>query len=511
MSNKIKESDKSKIPDKLEKFLERKDITLNYLISDEKAIFDVMLVLYKVGFMANSVIKLTLKNNNIIIVEGSVEMGLQDIIFSHFSDQPKRIFFDEKEINVIMYPLTETVLETVGHLKDAIKEKNTQAFANINVKDIKLWKVNIFLKELNEKLNHINEKINVNIKTNLKHPVKMREVHYTATFEDKTSYLFHFFGWNWDEHIINNHESDSEKKHSTVHLVNDEDLIYIIWSQKFKIDLPIIMNTYDYNKLPTFVGGVKEMLEEIQNLVIGEFLRLYKTFQHITRANEATIFEAENAKLKVIKQHNAKLETKNAKLELWRQYITLHEKKSAKLKVKSGDFIIEYFDLKNKIVKLKTSIEEQERKNIELESRLTIMEQDSSIISGENGVVLEVVTVLINSAKCLNGKLLEKKEVDTFLDEVHKKSVDNEIRLRNKKKKLKKTEQASSNQNQESADGIKNSVQSRNKAISCDMISTGTLCQNSSTVPLLSSGGILSLAQLFDKATDAEYVTIHAN
>ncbi|POG68490.1 hypothetical protein GLOIN_2v1635553 [Rhizophagus irregularis DAOM 181602=DAOM 197198] len=44
----------------------------------------------------------------------------------------------------------------------------------------------------------------------------------------------------------------------------------------------------DYNELPTFAGGVKETPEEIRNLVIGEFLRLHKTSQHITSANEAT-------------------------------------------------------------------------------------------------------------------------------------------------------------------------------------------------------------------------------
>ena len=45
----------------------------------------------------------------------------------------------------------------------------------------------------------------------------------------------------------------------------------------------------DYNELPTFVGGVKETPEEILNLVIGEFLRLHKSSQHITSANEATL------------------------------------------------------------------------------------------------------------------------------------------------------------------------------------------------------------------------------
>ena len=44
----------------------------------------------------------------------------------------------------------------------------------------------------------------------------------------------------------------------------------------------------DYNELPTFVGDVKDMPEDIQNQVIGEFLRLHKTSQHITSVNEAT-------------------------------------------------------------------------------------------------------------------------------------------------------------------------------------------------------------------------------
>ncbi|SRR2546423_12940634 len=145
MSDKTKESDKSKTPDKLEKFLEGKNITLNCLISDEEAIFDVTvfngsnnrvstlanvirnrrldrfqnidstkLVLYKVGFMADSVVKLALKNNNVFIVEGSVEMGLQDTVFSHFPEQPQRIYSGEKGINVIVYPPTERVPEVLS-------------------------------------------------------------------------------------------------------------------------------------------------------------------------------------------------------------------------------------------------------------------------------------------------------------------------------------------------------------------------------------------------------------
>ena len=46
----------------------------------------------------------------------------------------------------------------------------------------------------------------------------------------------------------------------------------------------------DYNELPTFARGVKETPEEIRNLVIGEFLRLHKTSQHITSTPVVNIF-----------------------------------------------------------------------------------------------------------------------------------------------------------------------------------------------------------------------------
>ncbi|GES87680.1 hypothetical protein GLOIN_2v1735823 [Rhizophagus clarus] len=137
--------------------------------------------------------------------------------------------------------------------------------------------------------------------------------------------------------------------------------------------------------------------------------------------------------------------------------------------------------------------------------------------------------------------------MDSFLLEAHKKIVSSEIKQRNKEKKLSKAEQASLNQDRESdtrcstsgkipevtnpvtkisagapgqnshrkkgaenivqliVDGITEDAQSSDKAIPCDMISIESLNQNSSTDPLL------SLAQLFDKADDAEYGAIRAN
>ncbi|PKK60007.1 hypothetical protein RhiirC2_793980 [Rhizophagus irregularis] len=103
---------------------------------------------------------------------------------------------------------------TLSCLVERYQGKNTQAFANIDAKDIKLWKVNIFLEEENEKLTAVNTKINVNIKDELggvellpllkisKHftfqpadehihiivqcPVEMKEVHCIATYGYKS-------------------------------------------------------------------------------------------------------------------------------------------------------------------------------------------------------------------------------------------------------------------------------------------------------------------------------------
>jgi hypothetical protein len=176
----------------------------------------------------------------------------------------------------------------VSFFRDVIKEKNTQAFANVDVKDIKLWKVDISLEEENEKLTTIDTKINVNIKDELgdvellplskisKHftsqpadehihiivqrPVETKEVHCTATYGRKSEKFlwavtrgqitlsalktrlrtcFTFPDGTEDEHIVINRESGKKR----IRLVDDEDLACIIWSQGFKVDLPIVLDT----------------------------------------------------------------------------------------------------------------------------------------------------------------------------------------------------------------------------------------------------------------------------
>src|SRR4051812_17255059 len=114
MSDKTEVPNKSKTPNKLEKFLAGEDIILNCLIPNERVndIFEVTisnannnrvfflmeairnccldqfqdidstsLALYKIRFIADSVIINTLRNNNVFIVDGLVKIESQDRIF----------------------------------------------------------------------------------------------------------------------------------------------------------------------------------------------------------------------------------------------------------------------------------------------------------------------------------------------------------------------------------------------------------------------------------------------
>ncbi|GES93165.1 hypothetical protein GLOIN_2v1030212 [Rhizophagus clarus] len=146
--------------------------------------------------------------------------------------------------------------------------------------------------------------------------------------------------------------------------------------------------------------------------------------------------------------------------------------------------------------------------------------------------------------------------MDSFLLEAHKKIVSSEIKQRNKEKKLSKAEQASLNQDQESDTGCstsenrasdpegiipevsnpvtkisagaplsKNSHRKKGAENISQMISDGIRNDSQSQKCILgfsndillqqsqisSTVSLLTLAQLFDKATDAEYGAIHAN
>ena len=116
--------------------------------------------------------------------------------------------------------------------------------------------VDISLEEPNEKLKLVNEKIYVNIKGELegvelkplskisKHfasqpadehihitiqrPVETKEVHCTATYGRKSK-------------KINRECGGNEKE-----IIDDEDLASVIWTQGFKVDFPIVVDTCKY-------------------------------------------------------------------------------------------------------------------------------------------------------------------------------------------------------------------------------------------------------------------------
>ena len=72
------------------------------------------LALYRVAFIADSVIINSLKNISEFKVEDTIKMELQNIIFTHFSIQPQCIFGGEKGINIIVYLLAERMPEVLS-------------------------------------------------------------------------------------------------------------------------------------------------------------------------------------------------------------------------------------------------------------------------------------------------------------------------------------------------------------------------------------------------------------
>ncbi|GBC10285.1 hypothetical protein RclHR1_00950022 [Rhizophagus clarus] len=264
--------------------------------------------------------------------------------------------------------------KTVNRLKDAIKENQKPFFDNIAPKELKLWKVDISLKEENKKLELVNTKINVNIKEDLggeelpplskiskyfpsqpadehihiivQRPVETKEVHCTATYGHKSANFqwtvsremvllesfkklceyFTFPDRTENEHIVIGYviggaglkrkistgkmrrnsdlssqsatvESDTVEiltERKVIQFSTDENLTSIIWTTNPKVDLEIVVDTFnlcmavfvvqqpfssytfpkmkavfslkadDYNGLSLFDGGVKDTPKEIR-------------------------------------------------------------------------------------------------------------------------------------------------------------------------------------------------------------------------------------------------------
>src|SRR5947207_15002945 len=161
-----------------------------------------------------------------------------------------------------------------------------------------------------------------------------------------------------------------------------------------------------------------------------------------------------------------------SELEVLKQRIIELEAKNAELEAEKAELLKRIME---ENTRRDVRVEELEQKNKELETRLAIVEQASLPVeeqtyndnpsdnstsnfnsateyhekplvdvetdnSGPEEVCYNkqelVATVPANSAKRLNGKPLEEKDMDSFLLEAHKKIVSSEIKQRNKEKKL---------------------------------------------------------------------------
>jgi myosin heavy subunit len=170
-----------------------------------------------------------------------------------------------------------------------------------------------------------------------------------------------------------------------------------------------------------------------------------------------------SSELELMKQRITELEAENVEIAELRKENAELRKENTDLRTKFANFEAERAELKRRIaetlrmteeertrrdaenVKLRATIEELKSENIEVRDRLTKVEQNqlqndnssNNNSSNFNSVAVpEAITVPTNSAKRLNGKLLEEKDMDSFLLEAHKKIVSSEIKQRNKEKKL---------------------------------------------------------------------------
>jgi len=234
-----------------------------------------------------------------------------------------------------------------------------------------------------------------------------------------------------------------------------------------------------------------------------------------------------------------------SELEVLKQRIIEFEAKNAELEAEKAELLKRIME---ENTRRDVRVEELVQKNKELETRLAIVEQASLPVEEQSyndnpfddstsnfNSVAEyhekplvdvetdnsfseevcynkqelVATVPANSAKRLNGTSLEKKDMDSFLLEAHKKIVSSEIKRRNKEKKNEKNGQgliqeiSSSVPKENHVTKISETARSRKS----DTIKSECLHQRTTSMIEVSQ----HLAQLCDKALIAEECTLEAN
>jgi hypothetical protein len=136
-----------------------------------------------------------------------------------------------------------------------------------------------------------------------------------------------------------------------------------------------------------------------------------------------------DAEIVKLKRRNAEVLRANGK------YNEMRDAEKAKLKVRIEELESEFGD---RIMKV------EQKQALQSALMANNNSSNNSSLSLNSVAVLEVIIVLTNSAKRLrsalmaNNKSLDKKEMDSFLLEAHKKIVSSKIKRCNKEKKLKK-------------------------------------------------------------------------
>ena len=176
-----------------------------------------------------------------------------------------------------------------------------------------------------------------------------------------------------------------------------------------------------------------DSLRELNSKLLAEIAELRKVNAEISELREKLLrfaeVEAENAKLRQIIEENAKRDAENAE----------HKIRIEELEKNSADISAENAELKAELAKLRHDFDSSNLMKPQQPQRVT-NEQNSCSIGKEEISEVTVDTSHdmppINEAPSVNIETMEERETDTFLDEVHKKRVSDEIRQRNREKKL---------------------------------------------------------------------------
>src|SRR6266540_3171542 len=193
-----------------------------------------------------------------------------------------------------------------------------------------------------------------------------------------------------------------------------------------------------------------DSLRELNSKLLAEIAELRKGNDEIPELREKLLkfaeVEAENAKLRQIIEENSKREAESAE----------HKVRIEELEKNSADISAENAELKAELAKLRHDFDssnltrpQQSQHVTNIQNSCSVGEEDISLVTAvpqpdaeperhlaSNDIPDPVIDQCVSIADNSNIKSMEEREMDAFLGEVYKKSVSNEIRQRNREKKL---------------------------------------------------------------------------